>query len=296
MTQYIDDDYEFPNAPKTLLPILRFMFTPLVDPTKQNKSLISNPFSFLFSKKKINKKEYISFAGLGDVPIEFLALICRDLDITDLFSLAGVCKHLRTLLLDVENLQVQDLWKTSRLEHSPFLDIQLPKGMNEQEFCSLTSLERGCEFCHQRKSWVRIYWKYRVRSCHDCYMTRFVSNSYSKRSYYKTNDSLEELKQLEINDKKRLEYIISYRKQRLSEILEELSEVAVEDNESVKSGFSNQTSNTISLRYDPSILRKCPCYHKEWLCMDQPFTLRDEVKLRRKFDYEYQILSKHYTS
>ncbi|CAG8620385.1 6382_t:CDS:2 [Acaulospora morrowiae] len=303
-TQQFFDDDEFANVPKSLLPIIRFFFNPLNDPKLQQESFLSNPFAFFssFAKKKNTAKPYISFKGLNDVPIEFLSMICKNLEPTDIFALAGVNQHLRTILLDIENKQTQELWRNSRLEHSPFLDVPLPKGMTEQEFLSLTALERGCQFCGLRVSWVRIYWQYRVRACTDCYLCRFVSNSYLNRrsaGFYRTTESLEELKRLENNDKRRLEYIISYRKQRLGEIIDELSEEVVPDNVSIKSGYSSSsdaTSEGVSLKYDPFILRKCPSYLKEWKYLDRPFTSRDEVKLRRKLDYEYQILEKHYSS
>ncbi|CAG8504974.1 4796_t:CDS:1, partial [Acaulospora colombiana] len=64
MSRYIDnDDNEFPNISKLLHPFLRLMFQPLVDPSDQKESLISNPFSFLFPQKKNVKKDYVSFAG-----------------------------------------------------------------------------------------------------------------------------------------------------------------------------------------------------------------------------------------
>ncbi|CAG8747998.1 17089_t:CDS:1, partial [Acaulospora colombiana] len=73
-----------------------------------------------------------------------------------------------------------------------------------------------------------------------------------------------------MNDKRRLEYIISFRKERLSEILEELSEEeVVADNRSVKSGYSeysassDETSDDVCPKYDPSLLRRCPSYQKE---------------------------------
>lgn len=296
MNQFFDEG-DFPKVHKSLLPIVKFLYTPISNPYEQKQSFISNPILFLslFSKKKRNTKEYISFKGLNDIHIEFLALICTFLDVTDIFSLAGVSKHLRNLLLDVERQQTLEIWNTSRGQQ-PFLDIPLPKGMNSLEFCTLTSLEFGCQFCNQRKPWTRIYWAYRVRSCFDCYVSRYISNSYLKKK--PTSYSLEELKRLEENDKRRLEYIISFRKQRLSELIEELLEEVVSDNESIKSGYSGYSNDSgrSLFKYDPSILRKCPCINDEWKSVDQPFTLRDEERLKRKIDYEYQILSKHYTS
>ncbi|CAG8621749.1 24531_t:CDS:2 [Racocetra persica] len=256
------------RLPKALRPLAQFMVTPLVDPRKQQESILSNPFAlFTFlTKKKVQPKVFMSFKNFNDIPIEFLAMICKHLEPNELFVLSGVCKNLRTLLLDTESPATQEIWRNSRLEYCPFLQLSPPKGMQEQEYISLCSTERGCQFCGQRKQWVKVYWQFR------------------------------EIKLREHYDRRRLEHTISFRKERLQEIIEEFEAERKEssdgsDNESIHSNSSNS-----SPKYDAQLLRKCPIISAEWKMFDQPFTSRDQTRFRRKLDYEYQILAKHYVS
>ncbi|CAG8513694.1 17340_t:CDS:2 [Dentiscutata heterogama] len=284
------------RLPKALQPLAQFMVTPLVDPRKQKESILANPFAFFtfLTKKKVQPKVFMSFKNFNDISIEFLAMICKHLEPNDIFMLSGVCKNLRTLLLDLESPATQEIWRNSRLEYCPFLQLSPPKGMQEQEYISLCSTERGCQFCGQRKQWVKVYWQFRVRACYECYLPRFVRNSHSKhtKNFQNTYDK-EEIKLREHYDRRRLEHTISFRKERLQEIIEELEAERKEssDDESIHSNSSNSSS-----KYDAQLLRKCPIISAEWKKFDQPFTNRDQLRFRRKLDYEYQILAKHYVS
>jgi len=285
------------RLPKALQPLAQFMVTPLVDPRKQRESILTNPFAlFTFlTKKKVQPKVFMSFKNFDDISIEFLTMICKHLEPNDIFALSGVCKNLRTLLLDLESPATQEIWRNSRLENCQFLHLPAPKGMSEQEYITLCSTERGCQFCGQRKQWVKVYWQYRVRACYECYLPRFVRNSYlSKHSKnFQTYENKEEIKMREHYDRLRLERTISFRKERIQEIIEELEAERKEssDDESILSSSSNS-----SHKYDAQTLRKCPIISAEWKKFDQPFTSRDETKFRKKLDYEYQILAKHYVS
>ncbi|CAG8481772.1 5343_t:CDS:2 [Racocetra fulgida] len=227
------------RLPKALRPLAQFMVTPLVDPRKQQESILSNPFAlFTFlTKKKVQPKVFMSFKNFNDIPIEFLAMICKHLEPNELFILSGVCKNLRTLLLDTESPATQEIWRNSRLEFCPFLQLSPPKGM--------------------------------------------------------------QIKLREHYDRRRLEHTISFRKERLQEIIEEFEAERKEssdgsDNESIHSNSSNSSNS--SPKYDAQLLRKCPIISAEWKMFDQPFTSRDQTRFRRKLDYEYQILAKHYVS
>ncbi|CAG8436158.1 9485_t:CDS:2 [Diversispora eburnea] len=277
---------EYENIPKTFRPIITFLYTPLVHPSQHSKSFFSFPNIFSLSRKKRNTKVYIYFKDFHDIPIEFLSAICKYLEPSDLFALSGVCKNLRTLLLDIELPQIQELWQKSREEFSPFLSLPPPQGMTEQEYFQLNDLSRGCQFCGQRKRWVSVEWAFRVRTCEECCVVRFVKRP--------TIDK-EELRQREHNEKRRLEFIFNHRKQRLSEIMDELETEILDDNESIKSGYSGRSSlNGGTLKFDSNILRKCPVYSEERKLTYRPFTKRDESRFMQTIDYEYQILVKHY--
>ncbi|CAG8761347.1 3908_t:CDS:1, partial [Cetraspora pellucida] len=124
-------------------------------------------------------------------------------------------------------------------------------------------------------------------------------NSYLSKhpkNFQSSYENKEEIKLREHYDRRRLEHTISFRKERLQEIIEEFEAERKEssdgsDNESILSNSSNS-----SPKYDAQLLRKCPIISAEWKMIDQPFTSRDQTRFRRKLDYEYQILAKHYVS
>ncbi|RIA87435.1 hypothetical protein C1645_287726 [Glomus cerebriforme] len=190
-------------APKTVSPLeeyipwaIRPLAKRLLRPNKNSQvkrdvrdvNFLTNPFIKFFSPKKNDttlfnfdnfnydvsqKKEFYKFSKLEDISIEYLLLICKDFTPYELISLAGTCKRLRNLLMSDDSI-VQSIWRNSRLQYMRYLQLPPPYLLTEQEYIGLTMLERGCQFCGQRKNWVRVYWKFQVRSCYECYKPRFV--------------------------------------------------------------------------------------------------------------------------
>lgn len=268
----------------------------------KKEAFTSNPFlkflsslstteasSYDNSQDFINK-EFYKFSKLEDISVEYLLLICRDFTPYELFALAGTCKRLRNLLMS-DDAAVQSIWRNARLQHMRYLQLPPPYLLTEQEYIGLTMMERGCQFCGQRKNWVRVHWKFQVRSCYECYKPRFVKKSPGRSNKNDTPETpvyLEDIKNREADDKKRLRVTVSQRKQKLTEILHEMESETVEE---------EGCENLRLFKYDPKLLRQCPCYNAEWRLYDQPFTRSDESKLRKSMDNEYGVLvEKLYTN
>jgi len=154
--------------------------------SQAKKDVFSNPFIKFFSPKQETsslfnfdnfnepkKKEFYKFSKLENISIEYLLLICKDFTPYELISLAGTCKRLRDLLMS-DDPAVQSIWRNSRVQHMRYLQLPPPYLLTEQEYIGLTMMERGCQFCGQRKNWVRVYLNFQVRSCYECYRPRFL--------------------------------------------------------------------------------------------------------------------------
>ncbi|CAG8435428.1 982_t:CDS:2 [Funneliformis mosseae] len=260
--------------------------------TTTRESFLSNPFLKFFSPSTTTKdnssfnlnvtKEFYKFSKLEDISVEYLLLICKDFTPYELISLAGTCKRLRELLMS-DDASVQSIWRNSRLQHMRYLQLPPPYLLTEQEYIGLTMMERGCQFCGKRKNWVRVYWRYQVRSCYECYKPRFVSGKapQNKNSTPETTTYLADLKNREAADRKQLRVTISQRKKRLTDILHELESETIEE---------EGCENLRLFKYDPKLLRQCPSYNAEWRLYDQPFTNGDESKLRKLMENEYRVL------
>ncbi|CAI2166683.1 14470_t:CDS:2 [Funneliformis geosporum] len=227
-------------------------------------------------------KEFYKFSKLEDISVEYLLLICKDFTPYELISLAGTCKRLRELLMS-DDAAVQSIWRNSRLQHMRYLQLPPPYLLTEQEYIGLTMLERGCQFCGKRKNWVRVYWRYQVRSCYECYKPRFVSGNapQNKNNTPETTTYLADLKNREASDRKQLRVTIAQRKQKLTDILHELESETIEE---------DGCENLRLFKYDPKLLRQCPSYNAEWRLYDQPFSNGDESKLRKFMENEYRVL------
>jgi hypothetical protein len=67
----------------------------------------------------------------------------------------------------------------------------------------------------------------------------------------------------------------------LTDILHEMESETVEE---------EGCENLRLFKYDPKLLRQCPSYNAEWRLYDQPFTLRDESRMKKLMDNEYRVL------
>jgi len=259
--------------------------------TTTRDAFSSNPFLKFFSPRKESfdvipqdapKKEFYKFSKLEDISVEYLLLICQDFTPYELIALAGTCKRLRNLLMS-DDAAVQSIWRNSRQQHMRYLQLPPPYLLTEQEYIGLTMMERGCQFCGQRKNWVRVYWRFQVRSCYECYKPRYVKNS-GKRNKNNTPETpvyLDDIKNREADDRKQLRVTIAQRKQNLTDILHEMESETVEE---------EGCENLRLFKYDPKLLRQCPSYNAEWRLYDQPFTRSDESKLRKLMENEYRVL------
>ena len=156
-----------------------------VEVQAKKEAFSSNPFLNFFSSLSAKdsssfnasrnnpKKEFYKFSKLENISVEYLMIVCRDFTPYELFALAGTCKRLRNLLMS-DDAAVQSIWRNSRLQHMRYLQLPPLYLLTEQEYIALTMMERGCQFCGQRKNWVRVHWRFQVRSCYECYKPRFL--------------------------------------------------------------------------------------------------------------------------
>jgi len=289
--------------PWAIRPLAKRLFRQNKKSQTTRDTFSSNPFLKFFSPSPRNesfynipqdvpKKEFYKFSKLEDISVEYLLLICKDFTPYELIALAGTCKRLRNLLMS-DDAAVQSIWRNSRHQHMRYLQLPPPYLLTEQEYIGLTMMERGCQFCGQRKNWVRVHWRFQVRSCYECYKPRFLRNSNGNARQNKNNTPetpvyLADLKNREADDKKQLRVTIAQRKQKLTDILHEMESETVEE---------EGCENLRLFKYDPKLLRQCPSYNIEWRLYDQPFTRRDGSKLRKLMENEYRVLvEKLYTN
>jgi hypothetical protein len=275
-----------PNNNKTQVTREAFLannpFVKFFSPKKETSSLFNFNIPQNFDENDVTKKEFYKFSKLEDISIEYLLLICKDFTPYELFSLAGTCKRLRDLLMS-DDPSVQSIWRNSRLQNMRYLQLPPPYLLTEQEYIGLTMMEKGCQFCGERKNWVRVYWKFQVRSCYECYKPRFLRNAkQNKNNTPETQVYLLDIKNREADDRKQLRVTIAQRKQKLIDILHELESETVEED-----GCDNMR---LLFKYDSKLLKQCPSYNAEWRLYDQPFTRRDESRLRKLMENEYRVL------
>ncbi|CAG8522973.1 26907_t:CDS:2 [Dentiscutata erythropus] len=98
--------------------------------------------------------------------------ICQYLPPKDLLSLAQVCKLFNRYLCSENSTTTQEIWRTSRIEFLPFLQMPPPECMNERQYVKLV-LERGCQFCKKPKI-RKVYFEFLVRCCEDCLKSRTI--------------------------------------------------------------------------------------------------------------------------
>jgi hypothetical protein len=93
---------------------------------------------------------------------------------------------------------------------------------------------------------------------------------------------LTDIKNREADDRKQLRVTIAQRKQKLMDIFHDLESEIVEEE-----GCENIR---LLFKYDTKLLKECPSYNAEWRLYDQPFTRRDESRLRKLMENEYKVL------
>ncbi|CAG8580456.1 4965_t:CDS:2, partial [Dentiscutata heterogama] len=104
-----------------------------------------------------------------DIPVEIFSYICANLPPDDLLSLVLVCQTFRRLLCNPVSPVSQSIWRTSRENFLPHLQLPPPLGMDEKQYIVLRQLRKGCQFCQERETgFVKVYWQFRVRCCEMC--------------------------------------------------------------------------------------------------------------------------------
>ncbi|CAG8819894.1 27909_t:CDS:2, partial [Racocetra persica] len=112
------------------------------------------------------------------LPPEMFINICQYLPPKDLLSLAQVCKLFNGYLCFESSITTQEIWRTSRIEFLPFLQMPPPEGMTERQYVKLV-LERGCQFCKKPKI-RKVYFEFLVRCCEDCLKSKTIRNDQIK--------------------------------------------------------------------------------------------------------------------
>ncbi|CAI2176650.1 358_t:CDS:2 [Funneliformis geosporum] len=108
------------------------------------------------------------------IPSEIFVEICRFLTPWDLDAISLVCSKFHEYLTCPTSSTTMNIWRTSRKSTIFFPQLPLPEGMNERDYCLVSMLERGCQFCNEKFDNIRIYWIFRVRSCWNCIMVRTI--------------------------------------------------------------------------------------------------------------------------
>ncbi|CAG8778099.1 14608_t:CDS:2, partial [Dentiscutata erythropus] len=121
-----------------------------------------------------------------DIPVEVYTDICKYIPPIDLVTLSLVCKKFRRWLIAPSNFGTEQIWRTSRTNFLSSIRTP-PPGISEQCYTILHLIELGCQFCGAGKvdprgelpteSPVKIYWTFRVRSCHNCLMERVITKT-----------------------------------------------------------------------------------------------------------------------
>ncbi|KAF0348686.1 f-box domain contaning protein [Gigaspora margarita] len=118
------------------------------------------------------KQKSVGICIFTTIPPEMFINICQYLPPVDLLSLARVCKRFNGFLSTEHSITTQEIWRASRAEYLPFLQMPPPDGMSERQYIRLV-FERGCQFCGKGKI-RKVYWEYNVRSCEQCLKERTI--------------------------------------------------------------------------------------------------------------------------
>ncbi|CAG8451213.1 5814_t:CDS:2 [Acaulospora colombiana] len=110
---------------------------------------------------------------LCQIPPELFLQICKNLSPADLLSLTRVCKLFYNDLCHNNSGAIQQIWRESRLKFLPYRKLPPPDGMNERQYMVFL-LDKVCQFCGERKN-SKILWDSQVRSCKDCFRTRYIN-------------------------------------------------------------------------------------------------------------------------
>ncbi|CAJ0882911.1 6456_t:CDS:2 [Entrophospora sp. SA101] len=94
--------------------------------------------------------QQISIAA--NIPPEIFIKICEYLPPADLLRLTGVCKRFHNFLCSPESPITQDIWRISRIQFLPGLQLPPPKGMYEEEYVRFGNLLAKCQYCYTRKA------------------------------------------------------------------------------------------------------------------------------------------------
>ncbi|CAG8467891.1 8404_t:CDS:2 [Acaulospora morrowiae] len=100
------------------------------------------------------------------IPPEIFINICLDLPPADLLSLARVCKKFHAYLCSTNSTTTQEIWKNSRMQFMPQVQMPPPEQMDERQYVKLL-FERGCQFCGKPRV-RRVYWAFLARCCKSC--------------------------------------------------------------------------------------------------------------------------------
>ncbi|CAG8434165.1 9203_t:CDS:2 [Scutellospora calospora] len=118
------------------------------------------------------KTKSVGICIFTTIPPEMFINICQYLPPVDLLSLARICKKFNGFLCTEHSITTQEIWRASRAEYLPFLQMPPPDGMSERQYIRLV-FERGCQFCGKGKI-RKVYWEYNVRSCEQCLKARTI--------------------------------------------------------------------------------------------------------------------------
>ncbi|RIA95566.1 hypothetical protein C1645_757243 [Glomus cerebriforme] len=91
-----------------------------------------------------------------------LEKICSHLRLVDILHLFQTCKSVQKIICGIKNIWRDACFKLPR-----------PEGLSEKEYLSLI-LKKGCQYCQENKSGVKIYWAWNIRSCKKCIETRIL--------------------------------------------------------------------------------------------------------------------------
>ena len=107
-------------------------------------------------------------------PPEKFTNVCYFLPPKDLFTLSQVCRKFREYLCAPNCFSTQQIWKVSRLQFMPEVDMPPPEGMSEEKYIEILLTERGCQICRCSKK-CKIYWVFEVRCCEECFNNKTVT-------------------------------------------------------------------------------------------------------------------------
>ncbi|RHZ89959.1 hypothetical protein Glove_9g258 [Diversispora epigaea] len=113
------------------------------------------------------------------IPPEIFIKICEHLSPGDLLSLTGVCRRFRGFLCSPQSSITQDIWRTSRINFLPGLQLPPPEGMYEEEYIRFGKLLTRCQYCKSQKM-VKVYWQFQVRCCQECLLKNTTAIAFSK--------------------------------------------------------------------------------------------------------------------